>query len=109
MILFLTLQITQANALVYDRNHYFGLVPILKPKPKLTDTFGQYRNQYRNHISKGESSYLYWNNLALVLGIFPIIKGPLKPICCQILHIFGLFLKMLVYFQPPKKHDKNKN
>ena len=42
---------------VYDRNHYFGLGPIPKPKPKLADTFGRYRNQYRNHISKGESGY----------------------------------------------------
>ena len=39
--------------LVYDRNHYFGLGPI--PKPKLADTFGRYRN--RNYILKGESSY----------------------------------------------------
>ena len=39
---------------VYDRNHYFGLGPI--PKPKLVDTFGWYHNRYRNHISKGESS-----------------------------------------------------
>jgi hypothetical protein len=29
---------------VYDRNHYFGLGPILKPK--LADTFGRYRNRY---------------------------------------------------------------
>ena len=43
--------------LVYDRNHYFGLGPIPKPKPKLADTFGRYRNRYRNYILKGESSY----------------------------------------------------
>ena len=43
--------------LVYDRNHYFGFGPIPKPKPKLVDTFGRYRNRYRNHISKGKSSY----------------------------------------------------
>ena len=30
--------------LVYDRNHYFSLGPIPKPKPKLVDTFGRYRN-----------------------------------------------------------------
>ena len=30
------------NQVVYDQNHYFGLGP--KPKPKLADTFGQYRN-----------------------------------------------------------------
>ena len=34
---------------------YLG--PIPKPKPKLSDTFGRYRNRYRNHISKGKSSY----------------------------------------------------
>ena len=56
---------------------YFGLGPI--PKPKLTDDFGRYRNQYRKHISNGESSYRYWNNLALAWDIFFIIKGPLKP------------------------------
>ena len=38
---------------VYDRNHYFGLGPILKPNPKLADTFGR----YRNHISNEEYSY----------------------------------------------------
>ena len=38
---------------VYDRNHYFGFGPIPKPKPKLTDTFGRYRNRY--HISKEKS------------------------------------------------------
>ena len=67
------------DIVVYDRNLYFGLGPIPKPKPKLTDTFGEYHNRNQNHISKGESSYRYWNNLALVLGIFSIIKGPLKP------------------------------
>ena len=39
---------------VYDRNHYFSLGPI--PKPKLADTFGRYHNRYRNYILKGESS-----------------------------------------------------
>ena len=43
--------------LVYDRNHYFSFGPIPKPKPKLVDSFGRYRNRYRNHISKGKSSY----------------------------------------------------
>ena len=64
--------------LVYDRNHYFGLGPIPKLKPKLPDTFGRYRKRYRNHISKGESSYQYQTNLALVMGIFSNIKGALK-------------------------------
>ena len=26
------------DIVVYDRNHYFGLGPIPKPKPELTDT-----------------------------------------------------------------------
>ena len=26
---------------MYDRNHYFGLGPILKPKLKMADTFGR--------------------------------------------------------------------
>ena len=43
--------------LVYDRNHYFGLGSIQKPKPKLADTFGRYSKRYWNHILKGESSY----------------------------------------------------
>ena len=34
--------------LVYDWNHYFGLGPIPKPKPKLADTFNRYCNRYRN-------------------------------------------------------------
>ena len=46
---------TNSPILVYDRSHYFGLGP--KPKSKLADTFGQYRNQYGNQISKEESSY----------------------------------------------------
>ena len=46
-----------ACILVYDRNHYFGLGLI--PKPKLADTFGRYcdHDQYRNHILKGKSRY----------------------------------------------------
>ena len=43
--------------LVYDRNHYFGLGPIPKLKPKLADTFSRYRNRYPNYIFKGKSSY----------------------------------------------------
>ena len=42
--------------IVYDQNHYFGLGPIPKPKPKLADTFSRYRNWYHNYILKGESS-----------------------------------------------------
>ena len=45
------------SEIVYDRNLYFGLNPIPKLKPKLADTFGQYRNRYRNSILKGESNY----------------------------------------------------
>ena len=41
---------------VYDRNHYFGLGPIPKLKPKLADsTFGRYHNRYRNYFLKGKS------------------------------------------------------
>ena len=29
-----------AIIIVYDQNHYFGLGPIPKQKPKLADTFG---------------------------------------------------------------------
>ena len=29
---------------VYNKNHYFGLGPIPKTKPKLRDTFGRYHN-----------------------------------------------------------------
>ena len=43
--------------IVYDWNHYFGLGPILKPKPKLDNTFDRYHNQYQNYILQGESSY----------------------------------------------------
>ena len=48
-----------SSGLVYNRNHYFGLGPIPKPKPKLADTFGRNRNWYRNPISKGESVNQY--------------------------------------------------
>ena len=64
---------------VYDRNHYINLGQILKPKPKLADTFGRYCSRYWNHISKVVSSYRNWNNLALVWGILFIIEGPLTP------------------------------
>jgi hypothetical protein len=37
-------RIYRSTAIVYDRNHYFGLGLIPKPKPKLADTFGRYRN-----------------------------------------------------------------
>ena len=50
--------VSGGHNIVYDRNHYFGLGPILIPKPKLANTFGRYCNRYRNHISKGKSSYL---------------------------------------------------
>ena len=32
--------------IVNDFNHYFGLDPILKPKPKLAYTFSPYHNRY---------------------------------------------------------------
>ena len=87
--------------LVYNQNHYFGLGTIPRPKPKLADTFSRYRNRYKNHILKGQSSYVQ-----IATGIFSIIKGP------QTLDTFRLFLKIWVYFQaykslyPPKKREK---
>ena len=45
------------SQLVYDRNCYFDLGPIPKPKPKLDDDLGRYRNRYQNHTSKQESSF----------------------------------------------------
>ena len=45
--------------LVYDWKHYFDLGPIPKPKLKLADTFGQYHNQYQNHISNGKDLGLF--------------------------------------------------
>ena len=50
-------RLTTPFKVAYDRNHYFGFGPIPKPKPKLVDTFGRYRNRYQNQISKGKSSY----------------------------------------------------
>ena len=40
-------------SLVYDWNHYLGLGPIPKQKPKLTDTFGWYHNQILKPHFKG--------------------------------------------------------
>ena len=54
--------------LVYDRNHFFGLGPIPKSKPKNADIFGRYRNCYWSHISKGKSSYKYFFILKLSLN-----------------------------------------
>ena len=47
------------SLIVYDWNYYFGLGPA--PKPKLIDTFGQYRNQ--NHKTKVESNL--WKHIVL--------------------------------------------
>ena len=41
-----TNQVGIRSPLVYNRNHYFGLGPILKRKPKLADTFDRYCNSY---------------------------------------------------------------
>ena len=70
---------------MHDRNHYFGLGPI--PKPKLANRVA---GTYRNHISKG---YLFHHNRAL------------KPNLSQILKVFRLFLKILVYFQANKTQE----
>ena len=45
------------HGVVYDQNHYFGSGLIPKLKPRLADTFGPYRNRYRDYILKGEYSY----------------------------------------------------
>ena len=42
----------QYTNIVYDRNHYFGLGPIPKTKPKLADTVTDTET-----ISKEESTY----------------------------------------------------
>jgi hypothetical protein len=68
----------------------YSQCPIMKPKPKLANTFRRYRSRYRNQISKGESSYRYWNNLDLVRCIFSIIKRPLKPNLLPNLNIQGV-------------------
>ena len=79
---------------VYVRNHYFSTGPMQKPKPKLVDAFSRYRNWYRNHIFKGESSYQYQNNLALIWGIFFIIKGALKTkFPCKFWILLDFFLR----------------
>ena len=56
---------------MYDRNHHFSLGLIPKPKPKLANTIGRYRNQYRNHISKGETVF----NFQLLELHIPLWKG----------------------------------
>ena len=70
------------KGLVYDRNHYFGLGPIPKPKPKLADAFGRYRNQ--NYILKGEIKLplKYFLSVAAV----KIGKKKVQSIIC--LHLF---------------------
>jgi hypothetical protein len=47
------------NCIVYDRNHYFGLGPIPKPKPKLADTVTDTETTFQREN-------LVTDNLALV-------------------------------------------
>jgi hypothetical protein len=54
------------QGVVYNRNHYFGL----GPKPKLADTFSQYRNRFQREN-------LVTNSMGH--SFFSIITGPLKP------------------------------
>ena len=72
---------------LYYRNHFFGLGPIQKSKPKLADTFSLYLNRYRNHISKGEPSYHQYG------VIFSITKEPLKP------NLVPNFKNFMIYFE----------
>ena len=101
---------------MHDRNHQFALGPIPKTKLKLAVTFGRYSNRYRNHISKGESSYQYQDNLALVWGIFFIIKGALKTkFACKFWILldyfwrYGFIFMLIKTYNLPRsgKHEKN--
>ena len=91
---------------MYDRNHYFGLGPIPKLKPKLANNLSWYRNQYRNHISKGKSSY--WVNLALVWRNFSIVNRPIKQNLLPSLTLLDLFssLQNFTYGIYEKKFEK---
>ena len=77
--------------IVYDRNHYLGFGPILKPKPKLADTFGRYRNPYQNYILKGRIQLPNED-------FFSIIKEPLKPNCLPNIRYFQIILQGLGLF-----------
>ena len=77
--------------------------PILKPKPKLVNSFGRYRYQYRNHI-KGR---IY---LVLVWGVFSITKGPLKPYLLPNYFWRSGFIFKVLKTHPQErsgKHEKN--
>ena len=55
---------------MYDRNPYFGLGLIPKPKPKLADNLGPYCNRYRNEISKGKSNLQITPKMVFMRPIF---------------------------------------
>ena len=52
-----------------DRNHYFGLGPIPKPKPKLADTFGQYCNNTETRF-QGENLVFWLRSWAVLETAF---------------------------------------
>ena len=66
---------------------------------KFANAFSWYGNQHWNYISKGESCYQYWNNLALIWVIFSNIKGHSKTKFSAKFWIFILLSKIWVYFQ----------
>ena len=84
---------------VYDWNHYFGLGPIPKLKPKMADTFGQYRNQPKPHL-KGRN---------VVGGIFSILKASPKRFAKLNLvpNMKYTILYICVHFQACQKNEEN--
>ena len=86
----------------------------VQPKPLFlfwSDTgtqIGRYRNWYWKHISKGESSYQCKINLALVWGIFFIIKGPHKPNLQANLWRCWLIFKIIKAYTPERSRKKEK-
>ena len=99
------------------QKHYIGLVPIPKPKTKLANTFAQYRNDTETTLQRENLvRYLYQNNLALLLGIFFIIKGALKTkIACKFSILLDYFWRSGYIFMIKKtyilprsgKHENN--
>ena len=66
---------------MYARNHYFGLGPIPKPKPKLADTFGDMVTDtettfQRENLDTDSMGYFFssqkgpFSNQIQVLGLF---------------------------------------
>ena len=104
----------------------FGLGPIPIQEPKSAYTFGQYGNQYRNHLSKGESSYRYYGKFEMFWNIFEKRKAlvsekiilALTPIpkldygfgsryrnLVSVVHYFRLWFKKIVKLQKCQSTD----